>query len=590
MAKLKTSKTLGGGCLSLFGLPFLLAGLFMSGLYFKSFSEWLAARTWDEVPCWIESAELKVSRGDDSDTYRATATYRYVYQGRTRRGDRVTFHSGGDNVGKFQHQAHRELSSYVAKPGKGAAHDPQRDARPFRCYVNPSDPEESVIYRTLRWEMQAFMAIFALTFPAVGAALVAGGLISTRQAKAEAALALRFPGEPWKWKSAWAGNTIPEGSSAWKIGGHLYTLWSGAIVLTLIGGSWISGAFTQSPSAWLLLIFPALWSIPAGFSIRRIRHQFAVGNTAFEPKSLPAWPGGTFEGAILMRRPPPMRHSAEAELVCEKSVTRKGGDSENTTTEKVWSHHETIPADRIIRDITGFRLPLALTIPADAPESGPADEPSTKHTWKLHLKVPGTPIHSQFEIPVFRTADSPAPMAGDAPSIHAAAAAELPELLAANRIRAEFDPAGNPVSIVCPPARHRSLIIFLIVFDSIWTAAAVFLIQQNAPLIFRIAWPVSAAAIWLSILWQLLHTRTVSFSADRIQVRNQLGPVIWNKVLEKSRIAGFSHDSNMQSGNVSYHRVRLEDTLGKKTTLVTGINGSTTAAALSDRMDAWRRS
>ena len=68
MATPKSSKSLSGGCLALFGLPFLAAGLFMSGLYFYGYAKWWAAQSWEEVPCWIESAELKRSSGSDSDT------------------------------------------------------------------------------------------------------------------------------------------------------------------------------------------------------------------------------------------------------------------------------------------------------------------------------------------------------------------------------------------------------------------------------------------------------------------------------------------------------------------------------------------
>lgn len=77
MAKSKSTKELPGGCLSLFGLPFFLAGLFLSGLYFSSYVNWWRSQTWVETPCWIDSAELKVSSDSDSTTYRAQADYHY---------------------------------------------------------------------------------------------------------------------------------------------------------------------------------------------------------------------------------------------------------------------------------------------------------------------------------------------------------------------------------------------------------------------------------------------------------------------------------------------------------------------------------
>ncbi len=592
MAKRNSTKELSGGCLSLFGLPFLAAGLFMSGLYFSGFTKWWSARSWEEIPCWIESAELKVNRGDDNDTYETLATYRYIYQGRTYHGDQVSFGGGGDNIGKFQQKAHRELSAHLGKKPAAAEADPRQDtARPFRCYVNPADPGESVLYRILRWEMQAFMAIFALTFPAVGVGLVVGGIVSTAESRKAKALQKLHPGEPWKWQSQWAQNTIPESATKWRAALYLYTLWSGIIVFTLIASAALSGAFQINAMTWLLAIFVALWCVPGWFSIKRFRHRLAVGSARFEPREMPAWPGGVMEGAILLQRPPPMRLSTEVDLTCEKSITTSSGKNSNTTTEKIWSHQESVPPDAVSRDLSGFRLPVRFTLPADAPGSGPGTDGSVKHTWKLRFKVPGTAIDGAFEVPVFRTEKSPAPAEGipsAAPSILDGASADLPALLAARRIRAEFDASGAPLSIICPPARNRAMIVFFIIFDLIWTAAAVFLIIQEAPLIFRIVWPASAAAIWVGVIWSLLHKRSVTFDSAGVNVRNQLGPVIWMQGFEKSQITGFSHDTNMSSGNTKFYRVRLESVIGKRKTLVDGITESTTAEALVKRLEAWK--
>ena len=267
MARSKPTKDLSGGCLSLFGLPFLAAGLLISGLYFLGYTKWWSARSWDEVPCWIESTDLESHRGDDSTTYLATATYRYEYQGRSYQGDRVSFDKGADNIGSFHQDAHRELSRYVGKKGNRAEADPQADGRePFRCYVNPANPEEAVLYRMFRWPMQAFMAVFALTFPAVGAGLVVGGLIGVKSKKREAALQRIHPEDPWKWKPGWAEASIPEASSQWSAALYSYTLWSALVIFPLIGAMAVSGAFQESALSWLVMIFLAIWCVPAGMS------------------------------------------------------------------------------------------------------------------------------------------------------------------------------------------------------------------------------------------------------------------------------------------------------------------------------------
>lgn len=592
----KANHPLSAGCLSLFGLPFFAAGMFISWLYFSPFVNWWNAQRWVEVPCWIESAELKESRGDDSTTYKVVARYHYIYQEKTYQGDRVSFSSGADNVGSFHHDVHRELSRHVGKKPSGAERDPAAGgAEAFRCYVNPTKPSEAVLYRSFRWQMLAFLAIFVLTFPAVGAGLVFGGLIGMRVMSREAKLRESHPNMPWKWKHAWAGDTIPESQGPGRMAMYIYTFWSGLVVLPLILATAWSGAFASQPNAWFLAFFVVLWAIPLSLSIKSFRHQRSVGHARFEPKNWPWWPGGTMQGHLLLEKPLPMRADGEAVLTCRKSISSGSGDNRSTTTETVWTQSEAVPQDRMIRDLTGFRLPISFTLPADAPETSGDEASDERFQWQLEFKVAGTPIHCKFDIPVFRTADSPRmkmERGGESPDVSTSilddAAADLPALLAARRITANFDERGHPVSFHCPPARHRSMILFLVVFDLIWTAAAVFLVKQDAPMIFQIVWPLSAGVIWLVIFWNLFHQRTATFDPGELRIVEKLGPISWKKSFDKSSIIGFSHDTNMSSGNTRFYRVRLETVMAKKHTIVDGITESNTAEILVRRLQEWK--
>jgi hypothetical protein len=592
----KAISSLSAGCLSLFGLPFFAAGMFITWLYFSPIVNWWNAQRWVEVPCWIESAELKESRGDDSTTYKVLASYYYIYEGKTYQGDRVSFSSGADNVGSFHHEVHRELSRHVGKKPSGAERDPATGgSEPFRCYVNPSKPSEAVLYRTFRWQMLAFLAIFVLTFPAVGAGLVFGGLIGMRIMSREARLRESHPDKPWKWKNAWAGESIPESQGPGRKAIYIYTFWSGLVVVPLILATAWSGAFASQPNAWFLLFFVALWAIPVSLSIKSFRHQRSVGNARFEPKTWPWWPGGTMQGHLLLGKPLPMRADGEAILTCNKSISRGSGDDRSTTTETVWSQSQAVPQDRMIRDLTGFRLPVSFALPADAPETSGDTGSDERIQWQLEFKAAGTPIHCKFDIPVFRTADSPrskidrsGESSNGSTSILDEAAVNVPALLAARKITAEFDGRGHPVSFHCPPARHRSMILFLVVFDLVWTGAAVLMIKQNAPLIFQIVWPVSAGVIWLMIFWTLLHQRKATFDPGGLLIIEKLGPISWKKAFDQSAIIGFSHDTNMSSGNTRFYRVRLENVMGKKHTIMDGITESTTAEILVRRLQEWK--
>jgi hypothetical protein len=170
------------------------------------------------------------------------------------------------------------------------------------------------------------------------------------------------------------------------------------------------------------------------------------------------------------------------------------------------------------------------------------------------------------------------------------ASSDLPALLAEQRIVAEFDHAGMPLSITRPAAQHRSLVVFLSIFNLVWTATAVVLVRKDAPVVFQIIWPLSAAFIWLAVFWQILYKRTATFTRDGVMLRHHLGPFRRGETFQKSGITGFSHDMNMSSNNMNFYRVRLVGVSGKKKTVADGINRSTTAEALVARLEAWRKS
>jgi hypothetical protein len=567
-------QTMSGGCLVLFALPFFLAGLFMSYLYFSGYTKWLQARSWEEVPCWIESVDLE-SKSGDSTTYLAKASYRYKFAGRTYHGERVSFHGGSDNIGSFQQDAYEQLKPYQGK------------SQPFRCYVNPARPEDAVIFRDLRWPMQLFLSAFSLTFPAVGAGLMFGGLATMRDKSKTDRLHADHPHQPWRWKLYWEESAIQESNRSWHKALSIYAIWSGLIILPLILGMIDSRAFQESRPAWLALLMPFAWSLLAWSVLKRWRHFLMVGKTSFVPNTLPIRPGSKMRGDIVFSRPLPTRGVAKVKLEGTISTERGGGDSATTITEPVWSQTEMVPLDQMTQDMIGSRLPVVFILPRDAPESSAEEPANTTCTWKLHLEVPGTPVRSVFELPVFGNNDESIP---DAPSIADKALESLPDRLAEQRITTLFDQAGHLQSIVCPPARNRGVAVFLLFFNLIWTAAAVFLVNSDAPFIFKIIWPVTATLIWVSLFWMTLHGRTVRLNPGGMEVHNSLGPLTWKHSFTLVDILDFTHDTNMSSGHTAYYRVRLSTTIGKTHTLVDSIVGEKTAEAMVEEFKRWRAS
>ncbi|MCU0781951.1 MAG: DUF3592 domain-containing protein [Akkermansiaceae bacterium] len=585
----KIQKGPAGFFFTLFGLPFLAGGLLAAYGYFHGFLKWREARAWVETPCEILSAELESRRGDDSTTYQATARYRYVFGGRTYESDRVGLSAGNDNIGDFQQRAHRELSGYLSPAT--AEHDatPAPPGKRFRCYVNPANPEQAVLYRDLRWEMQAFMAAFALIFPAVGAGFVAGGLVSVLDQRRRQRLAAAHPDHPWRWRPEWQETSIAEAPAKWRWGLYAFTVWGAAVAAPLVVATAACGAFARGGTAWLVMIYPALWCVPAGFSLRFLRRRLATGRARLDLERLPAAPGARLNATVVLGRRVRIISGAVATLRCERTISTRQGNKSSSHTETEWTHDETIDAAAVEAGLVGTRIPLRIAVPSGLPPSSPRpDDPGEEVKWTLRFKVPGTPVAAAFEIPVFPDPDAPPPERVDVSAAHGSRAVDLPDALAEERLVAEFDPEGRLLTLRSPFRRSLALFLFLLVFNLVWTGAAWLLIAQQAPLIFRVVWTGSAAIIWLVLLRLLLYRSTLTLHQDRLTIEQRLGPLTWRTHWERLQTAGFPCDSNIQQNGRDLYRLRARSATGRHLTLASGITSRTTAMTLAHALTQWR--
>ena len=87
-----------------------------------------------------------------------TVAYRYTFQGREYHGDRLGANpiGGTDNIDSWHDDMRSMLSS--AKSEK----------KPITVWVNPENPSESMVDRTIRWKLVMFASVFALAFGGVG--------------------------------------------------------------------------------------------------------------------------------------------------------------------------------------------------------------------------------------------------------------------------------------------------------------------------------------------------------------------------------------------------------------------------------------
>ena len=124
----------------LFPGVFLVAGLavmFFVGL--KPVFQYWHSSSWDRVPATVLSSTLNRSYSDGSTTYSVSARYRYDYNGRSYANDTVSQYGGSDNFDDYWQRLASRLESARSR------------GRTVMAWVNPANPSEAFLDRTLRW-------------------------------------------------------------------------------------------------------------------------------------------------------------------------------------------------------------------------------------------------------------------------------------------------------------------------------------------------------------------------------------------------------------------------------------------------------
>ncbi|NOZ94807.1 MAG: DUF3592 domain-containing protein [Acidobacteria bacterium] len=157
--KLRVARRAGGGCAvrtmgTVFGLVFLLAGLFFTGFMGREVWRDIEARGWTRTPCRVVSSFAALN-GPDERPYSFRVRYRYRFGGREyassvmRRG-----YTGGSDF--------RKVQLLLLRYPTGAR---------ATCWVNPENPSQAVLEQ--RSLLFGLIVLFPLLFVAVGAGIIA---------------------------------------------------------------------------------------------------------------------------------------------------------------------------------------------------------------------------------------------------------------------------------------------------------------------------------------------------------------------------------------------------------------------------------
>jgi hypothetical protein len=300
-------------------------------------------------------------------------------------------------------------------------------------------------------------------------------------------------------------------------------------------------------------------------AIRETLAWFQFGKTYFQMTAVPLVIGREMRGAIQARFPKPPEHGIRVKLSCVNRIVTGSGKDQTTRENIVWRDEHTVSARELYASPTGTTIPVSFHIPLDARQTD-CSNPRNSVLWLLEADadVPGVDYKDLFELPVFRTKDTPS---------HA-------ETAEFSQIEAKLGPPASPTIHVTPTAqgtefyfpaaRNQSFAAGMTAFFVLWTGVLILIFHLHAPFIFPVVFGLFDLLFFYLVLQMWFGTSIVIVNTGQLRVRSGLfGRGKWQEVLV-SDISAIDAVIRSQQGGASgtpYYNIELIENDGRKITL-----------------------
>lgn len=214
--------------------------------------------------------------------------------------------------------------------------------------------------------------------------------------------------EPWLERMDWASRRLEDENStnAWALLGFtaIWNLFSWGIAYLILrqqDGRGIARLF--------VLIFPGVGVILLISVVYNLLRRQRYGVPVLELATLPAPVGRALAGVVRTRAVFDPAGGFIVKLQCIHRTVTGSGKNRSTHEDTLWEGSRTIPG--ATRDASGIAIPIAIPIPSDARETDRGTS-SDQILWRLQVSaaVDGIDFRTQYEVPVFRTAESATPL------------------------------------------------------------------------------------------------------------------------------------------------------------------------------------
>lgn len=158
----ENGSVLGNAVFVMVAIAFLFGAIPMTKMAFGPIVSSIQAQSWEETDATVLSSFVNVPHRRQ---YRLETQYTYEWEGTVYSGERVFFDEMVGVRKGYYNEVNRELLRH--KP----------DDNPIRIWLDPENPDQSVIYRDVRWDKFFGNMIFFLIWAAITFGLV-GGLVA----------------------------------------------------------------------------------------------------------------------------------------------------------------------------------------------------------------------------------------------------------------------------------------------------------------------------------------------------------------------------------------------------------------------------
>ncbi|HEX6505676.1 MAG TPA: hypothetical protein VF011_20725 [Terriglobales bacterium] len=406
------------------------------------------------------------------------------------------------------------------------------------------------------------MISVGLTFAVVGLGLGLAAAYGSRNLRTRQPLQAENPAEPWMWREDWK-----QGRCNSRTKPAMIQAWAFAILCNLIASPTlfvIPRAMQQQPLAVLGFLFPLAG---IGLLIRALRFTLAwleFGVTWFEMTATPLAIGCEFRGNVQARFPHGADHGVRLKLSCVNRMVTGTGKSETVTEKILWRDEKSVSSAELCPGPLGTLIPVSFRVPWNSlPTDG--SNPRNAILWLLEADadVPGVNYKDIFELPVFRTKDTPASPAAET-------IREQPAFTAPSQHTVVVTPTAEGSEFYFPAARNPRFAMGVTTFSMLWSGVVALIIYLHAPLIFPVVFGffdllllTGAAQLWLA-------TSRVKVDCSSIRVQTGLlGGGRWREY-PKSQILDIQAVITAQQGGATgtpYYDIQLLQTEHQNVTL-----------------------